>query len=52
MSDDTYGLAVLEFDAVRVDYGQIATLARMGDVTVVSVLDVPIMDVSREGQGS
>ena len=52
MSDDTYGLAVLEFDAVRVDYGPIATLAHMGDVTVVSVLDVPIMDVSTEGAGS
>lgn len=52
MDDYTYGLAVLEFDAVRVDYGPIATLTLSGDVTVVSVLDVPIMDVSREGQGS
>ena len=49
---DYYGLAICEFDAVVVETGHIATLTHTGDVTVVSVLDVPIMDVSREGQGS
>ena len=52
--DDYYGLAVCEFDAVRVEtgHGPIATLTHTGDVTTVRVLDAPIMDVSEKGSGS
>lgn len=50
--DDYYGLAICEFDAVVVETGHIATLAHTGDVTTVRVHGAPIMDVSREGQGS